>query len=248
MEAVPGAADEGPHVFGLGGVRRHMHLHRCLVGQLRTQGRQRGARAQWHHQQVAVGPGPAHQGVVQGRELCAQRVPRQLAHHQHAQAAEGQQHARHVGPRGAVGVDVGGVDAHQRAVGQRHLDELHDGQGDAMALAADRQPLHAGAGGTGQAAQQAQRRAHAEVVQGDELRRVERELLLQRRRHVTGHEELDLVVGDAPADIVAALPQVGVAVVDDLGARREQVFAARDAGGVGPGAVFAATVHGMTSP
>jgi hypothetical protein len=88
------------------------------------------------------GQGPRISASCSGLELRAQRVRRQFAHHQHAQPAVGQQHARELGPRLAVGVDVGGVHPHQGAVGQRHFDELQHGQRHAMALAAHGQPLH----------------------------------------------------------------------------------------------------------
>ena len=247
VQAVPGATDEGPHMPGLGGVRCHVHLHRALVSQLCARRGQRNAGPQRHHQQITVGPGPAQRGVAQRAELRGQRVWRQFAHHQHAKAAEGQQHARHVRARRAIGADVGGVHAHWRAVGQRHFDELQHRQRHAMALAADRQALHTCARRAGQAGQQAQRCAGAHVVQGNEFGRVQREFLLQAHAHVAGDKELDLIVGDAAANVVAALAEVGVAVSHNLRARRQQIipaaFAAGDAGGVRPGGIVATSVH-----
>ena len=232
---------------GLGGVRCHVHLHRALVSQLCARRGQRNAGPQRHHQQITVGPGPAQRGVAQRAELRGQRVWRQFAHHQHAKAAEGQQHARHVGARRAIGADVGGVHAHWRAVGQRHFDELQHRQRHAMALAADRQALDARARRASQAGQQAQRCAGAHVMQRDEFGRVQREFLLQTHAHVAGDKELDLVVGDAAANVVATLAEVGVAVSHNLRARRQQIipaaFAAGDAGGVRPGGIVATSVH-----
>ena len=51
---------------------------------------------------------------------------------------------------------------------------------------------------------------------------MQRKFGLQRVGRVGGDEELDLVVGDATAHVVAALAQVGVAVAHHLGGRRGQ--------------------------
>jgi hypothetical protein len=62
-------------------------------------------------------------------------------------------------------------------------------------------------------------------VQGDELRSEALELLLQGHRGVAGHEQLDLVFRDAAADVAVGLPEIGLAVADDLRGRRVEFVA-----------------------
>ena len=105
--------------------------------------------------------------------------------------------------------------------------------------------MHARPGRPGQAGQQSQRGAGAHVVQCDELARVQREFVAQAVRHVTGHEELHLFVGDAPTDVVPALAEIGVGVGDDLGAGRQQIVPVGHAHGVEPGVGVAWSGHGV---
>ena len=57
-----------------------------------------------------------------------------------------------------------------------------------------------------------------------------------------------LVVGDAASHVVAALPEVGVAVLDELGARSQQFVATDHACGVGPELVVVTLCHGHPHP
>ena len=84
-------------------------------------------------------------------------------------------------------------------------------------------------------------------MQGDELGAQALELGLQRHGGVAAHEQLDLVLRDAAADVARVLAQVGLAVAHDLRRWRGEIVAGgatgQDALRVGPVVGFARGGH-----
>ena len=119
---------------------------------------------------LRFGQGPATMSSCSGFSADRDRVARQLADHDDAEPAVGEQGAGDRVARRGVGVGLGRVEAQQLVVGGRQLDELERRQRRAVALAADDELLHRPAAGRGDAGQELARRRGRDVVDGDEVR------------------------------------------------------------------------------
>ena len=213
---VPGAADERPGVGGAHCMRRYTNRDRRRIQLRRGLSSQRGAGTQGQYQHVVVHPGGAPHAFTQRQQGRCHDLGANLAQHQYRQAAACQQHLPQGLACAALSLNVGGIDTNHLAVGQRDFNKRQHGQRCTLALATDAQALHTRPGRAGQCVQQVQGGAGPQVVQGNVLGRLAFQMLLQTQGRFTGHEELDLVVGNAAANIVQPLAQVVLAVTYDL--------------------------------
>ena len=224
-QAAPGAGDEGPGIGRARDLRRRPHGDAGAAAQVEAMGHERARRRQRQEQDVAVRPGAGDDVVVQRLQRRRDRVPGQLADHDHAEPAVGEERPGDRVARRGVGVGLGGVEAKQLVVGGRQLDELERRQRRAVALAADHELLHRPPARRGDAGQELARRRRRDVVDGDEVGLQVLELLLQRLGRRARDEQLALVAADLPADLFLVGGEVVALVLEELGGE----------GGLGPG-------------
>jgi hypothetical protein len=142
------------------------------------------------------------------------------ADHHCTQPAETEQHTRHTMPRRRVGIGFGGVDAQQRPVGRRQLDELHRRQRGAIALAADDELLHLPAAGRGNASQQLARGVGADVVHSNKFGLQVLELLPQRQCRLARDKQFAFMGVDLAPDVAAFGGEIVFFVAQELCGQR----------------------------